>query len=133
MAVLILTAGMIFVVCIVALAIAFFIWNNNKKSNTVTVSKDGSIPANAGPLTDEIPAVLATIKGEKAAEIVASGYFSKVYPGVTVVTKPTALPSNTPSFQLLTDATGTITGVKANTVLWNSDDTAPVPTKRPTK
>lgn len=85
-------------------------------------------------LKDEIPGVLAAIKGEPAAEVIASGYFAGVYPGVQVVTSRASLPTSTPAFLLLTDATGTITGVEANSVLWSGpSDAAPVAaTRKPT-
>lgn len=115
--ILLLLGGGVFFVIIAAL-VAFFVLRSKSSSKIVTTA-DGGVSATAGSLKDEIPAVLATVKGEKAADVIASGYFGSVYPGVKVVTKPTTLPANAPSFQLLTDSSGRITGVQSNSVLWN--------------
>jgi hypothetical protein len=119
MMILLLVGGGIFFVIIAALVAYFVLRGKSSSSPKIVTTADGGVSATAGSLKDEIPAVLATVKGEKAADVIASGYFGSVYPGVKVVTKPAALPANAPSFQLLTDSSGRITGVQSNSVLWN--------------
>ena len=114
----VLLGGGFFLFIIVAI-IAFLLYRNRQSTSKIVTTADGGISATASTLKEEIPAVLATVKGEKAKDVVASGYFASVYPGVKIVTKPTALPTDSAAFQLLTDTTGTITGVQANSVLWN--------------
>jgi len=110
---------------LVVLAICLFILIKKKSTKpTATVAKDGSVPASAGLLKDEVPVVQATVVGEKAADVVKTAYFPSVYPGVQVITKPqgtkVALPANTPTFLLLTDKSGTITGVDASKAVWSA-------------
>ena len=127
-AILLLAGG----VCMILTAlVAFFIYKS-QASKTVA-------PGTGGSLKDELPDVISVVKGELATDIIASGYFAGVYPGVQVVTSRASLPTTTPAFLLLTDATGTITGVEANSVLWSGpSDAAPVaatvkPTVKPTR
>lgn len=101
----------------IASLIAFFMWRSRKPGKS-------SSGGDGDSLKEEIPAVLSVVKGEKAADVIASRYFSDIYPGVKVVTSRASLPKSEPAFLLLTDASGTITGVEANSVLW---DSAPVP------
>lgn len=103
---------------LIAALVAFFIWK----------AKGSAAPPGQGSLLkDEIPTVLATVKGENAADVITSGYFRAIYPGVQVVTQRASVPKSAPAFLLLTDASGTITGVEANSVLWDSGaTTAPV-------
>lgn len=90
---------------------------------------------NADPIKDSVPVVKATVQGENAKDVMESGYFQNVFPGVKVVTKPigtkpaSALPNNVPAFLLLTDSSNTIAGVDANNVLWNAPPAA-VPAKK---
>jgi Fe2+ transport system protein B len=111
----------------IAALVAFFVWKSKTGTTSTTTVKTS--------LKEEISDVTAIVKGEKAADVISSGYFSGVYPGVQVVTSRASLPKSTPAFLLLTDASGTITGVEANSVAWNSPDTAaaaPVVTIKPT-
>lgn len=109
---------------LIAALVAFYLW----RAKGSTVSSGGG-----SSLKDEIPIVLATVKGEKAADVITSGYFPAMYPGVQVVTSRASVSKSSPAFLLLTDATGTITGVEANSVLWDSSATAgPVATAKPT-
>ena len=125
---LLLLAGGAFIV--VAAMIAFFVWRS--RSGKPGAASGGGA---GDSLKDEISSVLAAVKGEKAADVIASGYFANMYPGVQVVTSRASLPKSTPAFLLLTDPTGTIAGVEANSVLWDSSAVAgPVaPVSRPRK
>lgn len=107
---------------LLVLALILFFLLRKKRAPKLAVAKDGSIPANASILKEEVPAVSSVVVGEKASDVMTSGYFAAVYPGTQVITKPqgtkTALPAGTPTFMLLTDSTGTITGVTANNAVW---------------
>lgn len=115
---------------LVCLLILLIVLIRSRKSNVVATSRD-----DGDPIKDNVPQVKATVQGENAKEVIQSGYFQNVFPGVKVVTKPAgtkpaaALPKNVPAFLLLTDSTGTITGVDANDVLWNAPP-ASVPSKK---
>ena len=130
-ALLISSVGFVFLAALVI----FFVWKSKAGGG------GGSTGSGIGDsLKEEIPSVLAAIKGEKAADVITSSYFSSVYPGVQVVTSRASFPQNAPAFLLLTDQTGTITGVEANSVLWDSDanaapvsNTTPKPTTKPTR
>lgn len=111
-------------------AVLIFVLRSKKGASTSAVAKsldDGE------PLKESLPVVRATVQGEKAADVIQSGYFQNVFPGVTVIAKPAgtnpaaALPKNAPAFLLLTNSGGTVTGVDANNVLWNAP--AEVPAK----
>jgi hypothetical protein len=115
--------GLLCLVCLL------FMILRSKKKGAAAVTRD-----DADPIKDSVPVVKATVQGENAKEVLESGYFQNVFPGVKVVTKragtnpAAALPKNAPAFLLLTDSTGTITGVDANNMLWNAP--ADVPAKK---
>lgn len=121
---LVLLAGGAFI--FIAALVAFFLWRSNTNGKAAA-------PGAGDSLKDEIPSVLAVVKGEKAADVIASGYFTNMYPGVQVVTSRASIPLSAPAFLLLTNSAGTITGVEANSVLWDSSASAgPVaPTIKP--
>jgi hypothetical protein len=128
---------------VVLATILFFLLRNKSSTNgggPVKAAADGSVPANASALKEEVPAVSATVVGEKANDVISSGYFAAVYPGTQVVTKPVGtstavLPKSTPAFLLLTDQSGTIASVDANTAYWAApvSNTAPAPIVKPTQ
>jgi hypothetical protein len=118
-ALLLLAGGAFLFVCVGI--IVFLIWKAKKKS-----ASGGASSNNGDSLKEEIPTVLAAVKGEKAANVIASGFFANIYPNVKVVTSRASIPKSSPAFLLLTDASGTITGVEANSVLWDSGAAGPV-------
>lgn len=101
----------------VALAIAawFLLSDGASSSPGGSAASIKGIPANVGTLKDEVPAVASAVVGEKATDV--KTYFSSMYPGAKVVTNG-ALPAASPAFKLITDGSGTITGVDANEAAW---------------
>lgn len=94
--------------------VLFFVWRSKKGGNSASVGDTQD------PLSDQVPVVLATVKGEKVTDVLGSSYFSSVYPGVKVSRNKTDLTSTQPTFVLSTDSKGTVTGVTANNVPWGS-------------